>query len=494
MPNLLAPVALLLWIPLGLALFAVYRPPVAASAAIIGASLLLPCGYGFKIIGFPELDRELIASLAALVGCVVFAPQRLRGRHPGQGVDLMAILVVLGAFGTMLTNRDPVGDAPALGTYDAFSTAFREVLRFWLPFFLGRALFRSPSELRPLLVFLTAAALLYSIPIFWEARMSPGLHLAVYGFLPASFQYQMRAGGFRPMVFVGHGLALAMFVLSATVASIGLARVQPKTFGVKTSWIATYLFGVLVICRSAAALVYGVVVAPLLFLVRASIQARVILVVAVIVISYPVLRGLDWFPTASFVDIARAFSEDRANSLDFRFVNEDALLERARERIWFGWGGWGRNTTQLETIYGRPITDGFWIILLGQQGVVGYLGAFGLLLVPAAMAARRVGRMPPSRDALLLTTTSWIVVLNTVDLLPNGFLTARAIFVAGALAGALQGSRAAASRGKPREATHRPDPRRPPVLLSEGGRRRVSGPANALRDAEQHRRPHGEHR
>jgi hypothetical protein len=492
LPNLLAPVALLLWIPIGLALFAVYRPPVAASATIIAASLLLPCGYAFKTKGLPELDRELIASLAALVGCLVFAPQRLRGRRPGQGIELLAAVVSLAAVGTTLTNQDAVGDAPALGAYDALTTAFREVLRFWLPFFLGRALFRSPSELRPLLAFLAAAGLVYSIPIFWEARMSPHLHFYLYGFSPAAFNDQVRSGGYRPMVFVGHGLALAMFALSATVASIGLTRLQPRFLGVRTSWVSAYLFGVLVICRSAAALVYGVVVAPLLLFLRVSAQARVILVVAFIVMAYPVLRSLDWFPTATLVDVARSFSDERSRSLEFRFVNEDALLERARERIWFGWGGWGRST-QLETIYGRPITDGFWIILLGQQGAVAYLAAFGLLLGPAIMASRRIGRMRPSQDGFLLATTGWIVVLNTVDLLPNGFLTARAIFVSGALAGAVQGSRAVAARSKPPEAAYKRDVLRTSSLLAEGRRRRVSGPANALRDAEQHRRPHDEH-
>ena len=446
MPNFLADVALLLWIPIGLAVFAVARPPVAAAIVIVGASLLLPAGYSFDFPGLPAIDRELIASLSALVGCLVFAPQRLRNRSPGQGVELLGVLLVLGAFGTMLTNRDPIGSAPGLTYHDALSTSIRQVLRFWLPFFIGRALFRAPSELGSLLVVLTVAALLYSLPILWEMRMSPNLHLLVYGYAPANFFQQMRGGGYRPMVFVGHGLALAMFVLSATIAAIGLARMRTLVLGFRASAAAVYLSVILFLCHSAAALVYGVVVGPLLYLGRLAVQARIILIVAAIVLSYPLLRALDWFPTTTLVEAARLFSEDRAESLDFRFVNEDALLEKARERLLFGWGGWGRSLP-AETSMGRPVTDGFWIITFGQDGAVGFLASFGLLLAPAILAALRFPQKRPSPDALAVAATSWIVLLDAVDLLPNAFLMARATFIAGALAGAMQGGRLAVAAG-----------------------------------------------
>ena len=456
MPNLFASVALLLWIPIGLSLFALLRPPVAAAVTLIGASLLLPCAYGFDFPGLPTLDRELIASLAALAGCVVFAPQRLRGRHPGQGIELLAVLLVLGALATTLVNRDPTDTAPALSFHDALSTGIRQVLRFWLPFFIGRALFRSAAELRTLLLVLTVAGLLYSLPILWEIRMSPNLHLYVYGYSGAVFSQQIRAGGYRPMVFVGHGLALAMFVLSATLAAVGLARSRARIGSIKASWAAGYLFAILILCRSAAAMIYGIVAAPLIWLLRPAAQARLILAVALLVITYPVSRALDWFPTATLVRVSDFFSEDRAGSLEFRFYNEDILLARARERLWFGWGGWGRsNDIPADTATGRPITDGYWIIALGQEGAVGFLSAFGLLLAPAAMAARRLqrGRAP---EGTTLATVAWIVIMNAVDLLPNGFLTARAIFIAGALTGALQGGRTAVARHPRRKPAERP--------------------------------------
>src|SRR5262249_29886497 len=157
-------------------------------------------------------------------------------------------------------------------------------------------------------------------------------------------------------------------------------------------------------------------------------QARVLAIVALIVITYPVSRALDWFPTKTLVELSDLFSEDRAASLEFRFQNEDLLVARARERIWFGWGSWGRNNdVPADTPIGRPVTDGYWIIALGQEGVVGFVGAFGLLLAPGLMAARRLLRAPP--EGTILATVAWIVIMNAVDLLPNGFLTARAIFI-----------------------------------------------------------------
>src|SRR5262249_9047485 len=162
--------------------------------------------------------------------------------------------------------------------------------RFWLPFFIGRALFRSAAELRTLLVVLTVAGLLYTLPILWEMRMSPNLHLYVYGYSSGVFSQQIRAGGYRPMVFVGHGLALAMFVLRARLAAVGLGRPRVKIAGLKASWAAGYLFATLVLCRSAAAMIYGIVAAPLIWLLRPSAQARVLAIVALIVITYPVSR------------------------------------------------------------------------------------------------------------------------------------------------------------------------------------------------------------
>ena len=52
--------------------------------------------------------------------------------------------------------------------------------------------------------------------------------------------------------------------------------------------------------------------------------------------------------------------EERGRSLEFRFLNEDLLLAKSRERLLFGWGNQGRSRV-YDPVTGedRSTTDGF---------------------------------------------------------------------------------------------------------------------------------------
>lgn len=50
------------------------------------------------------------------------------------------------------------------------------------------------------------------------------------------------------------------------------------------------------------------------------------------------------FPNKQVVDtLSQTFDGERVASVKFRFDNEEILGARARERVMFGWGGFGRN-------------------------------------------------------------------------------------------------------------------------------------------------------
>jgi hypothetical protein len=205
---------------------------------------------------------------------------------------------------------------------------------------------------------------------------------------------------------------------------------------IPASGAAVYLSGILVLCKSLGAALCGIVTIPVLALLRPRWQLRVASLLAIVVVTYPMTRSVGLFPKDALVVLVRAISEERAESLSFRFENEDLLLEKARKRIWFGWGGYNRNrvfdsrTGQVDTI-----TDGFWIIQLGTQGVVGFIGAYGILLFPIWIAHRRLPRMASERDRRLIAGFAMILAIYAVDLIPNGFLTSFSIFLAGALSG-----------------------------------------------------------
>ena len=171
----------------------------------------------------------------------------------------------------------------------------------------------------------------------------------------------------------------------------------------------------------------------LLFL-GSRMQAKIILILAMIILFYPLLRSQDFFPYSMLTDVAQSIDEERAQSLTFRLDNEEVLLEKARERIWFGWGSWGRHHI-FDPITGHDLSviDGYWVIIIGQLGLVGFICYFGLLLLPIIRVARSVRFLPVGRERTLVLTLTLLVLIRALDLLPNAFFAPITLFVAGAL-------------------------------------------------------------
>ena len=74
-----------------------------------------------------------------------------------------------------------------------------------------RALFGSARGLRALLLATAMLGLLYTPLCMFEILMGPNLHYRLYGFYQHDIVQTLRDGGFRPMVFMSHGLVLGRF-------------------------------------------------------------------------------------------------------------------------------------------------------------------------------------------------------------------------------------------------------------------------------------------
>jgi hypothetical protein len=442
--SAVAYLAMVLFVPFSVAVFAVARPAAAAITVILVGSLLLPERVGFDLPGLPPVDKYGLSSFCALVGSALTAGRRLAAARPGRGVDLFVWILLLGMVGTSATNRDVLVYGPtvlpALTMYDALSNGARALFAWVVPFILGRALFRTDADLRLLAVSLVVAALLYSPLVLYEVRMSPQLHRMIYGFHQHDFIQTVREGGWRPMVFVYHGLVLATFVLAALLCGVGLRRARvPLPGGIPSGFAVFWLTVVLVLLKSAGALVYSLVLMPATLLLRARTLARIAQLLVAFVLAFPLLRALQLFPTAALVDLAAQWNQARASSLAFRFANEDALVAKAMERWLFGWGGFGRNRIYAEWGGDISVTDGFWIIQFGSGGAFGFVAVFGLLIGPVWMAARTVKRLRDGVAGTLLAVVTMVLAITVVDLLPNGLNTMVPLFMAGALAGIAQG-------------------------------------------------------
>jgi len=443
MPGPVAYLALLLWMPVSLTLFALMRATTAAYAGLLIAALFLPERVAFDAPLIPPLNKYTLSALCALVGVAIKDRRLLLSAKPGRGTEVLGLIAVIGMLGTAQTNRDVLSVAdmtvPGMTTYDAVSAAIQVLLDLVIPFYLGRALFRSKADLRTLLSGLVLAGLAYVPLILIELRLSPQLHTWVYGYFQHSWAQTLRGDGYRPIVFMAHGLALAMFVLSSAVAAWSLKRAKLSTGALPASIGAWILFGTLAALHSLGALVYGLATIPLVWFASAARQARIATLLAALVLAYPLLRSTDTFPTHRLTDWAAQVSRERAGSLQYRFDHEDGLLEKARKRPWFGWGLWGRN--RVFDKHGRDVstTDGAWIIVLGSTGVVGFIAHFGMLVVPVFVARRQIARVRDRQAKVMLAGLSLVVALSAVDLLPNGAFSHLPVFLAGALIGLAKG-------------------------------------------------------
>jgi len=443
--SLFAQTILGLSFPVIIACFFILRPHQALVIAALGGEMFLPEGDGFKLPFLPPLDKHNLPYLAALIGCFLRSPGMFLRLPKERWFQVMVFLVIVGGILSGLTNKDPVPRVglpplPAMTLKDGFFLAVYDSTRMLFPFLLGLVIYRKPADLRALLVAFAVAGMIYIPPTLWEVRMSPTLHRVVYGYFQGDdFSETRRWGGYRPVVLMSHGLALARFFVCATMAAFVFGNTARRFLGLPWKINKWILFIVVILCKSTGAIVYILASLPLLIRRKAKSMVQIAMLLAAIVFLYPVLRFTGAFPVQGVLNASTSlFGSDRSDSMAFRFKNEDVMLARARERPLFGWGSYGRNFV-FDT-YGRiSIPDGYWILTLGQLGVTGFTVAFGLLLVPIFIARRRLKTMTDEQERRLLTGSSLILAIVAVDLIPNGMWGLYPYVLAGALTGALRG-------------------------------------------------------
>jgi hypothetical protein len=439
MPNPLAYLVLATFPLVVLALFGRLPADRALIWSLLIGYLFLPeppAAYDFPLV--PPLTKHTIPALTAFVAMLWYhgvqgplLPQSAPGRA------LMAVFV-FSPLVTAATNGEPVVWGrivlPALGLKDAVALIIQQVLLL-LPFLMARQLLASAEAQRHLLKALMIGGLIYSVLMLIEIRLSPQLNNWIYGYYQHLFGQSVRFGGFRPVVFLYHGLWVAFFTLLAVVATWGLWRHSDGRSRDALLLAALYLTAVLVLSKSLGALVFMVILVPIVVLLPVGWQVRIAIAIGLLALAYPLLKGAALIPEQYLLNQANAIDPDRAGSLDFRFSNEAILLERAQEKFWFGWGTWGRNHI-VDPVTGSllTVTDGRWIISIGVYGWVGFAAEFGLILLPLFLVAREY-RVARERVSPLVGAMALMLAINVADMIPNATLTPLTWLLAGALTG-----------------------------------------------------------
>lgn len=412
--------------------------PLEAAAiwSLLGGYLLLPSGLVVDAHVLPPLDKFSVPALATFLLCWMKGPRSPPSR-PSWLVYLFASAYVLSPIFTSFENSYElhIGDRSIPGFYplDGLKMVGHNLVDL-MPFFVGRRFLSSDHGRAQLLKALPVAALFYSLPMLFELRMSPMLQRLTYGVTPV-FAHLFRAGGYRPVVFLSTGLELALFTSLAFIAALAATRAKWRLFIMPAGAAATFLAGMLLLCKTLGAILYGVVGAALVIFTGPRTWVKVSCAVTLIICAYPLLRTYDIIPVRRVVAAADTVSAQRAGSFQFRVENEDKLLSKANQKPLAGWGTWGRNRVfDQESGEDLSITDGAWILRFGMYGWLGYLALFGLFATSAFNALSEVkGRV--TSPNIVLGGLTLILAINLVDLIPNANLLPLTYLLAGSIAG-----------------------------------------------------------
>ncbi len=455
MPNPIALLALASFPLLVIVLFGNFRVDRALIWTMLIGYLFLPeppAYFDFPLA--PPLNKHNIPALVAFMAALYrygrdgpLLPQSFAGKA-------LMLIFVFSPILTVLTNGEPVfwGEVglPGLGPKDAIALSMQQFLVL-LPFLLARQFLATGGAQKELLIALMIGGLVYSLLMLLEMRLSPQLNLWVYGYYQHFFGQSIRFGGYRPVVFLYHGLWVAFYTLMAVLAAWGLWRYAKQTATeeeeLRGRWklllAALYLSAILVLAKSLGALMFMVLLLPILLVMPVGWQVRIAIIIGVLALAYPLLKGASLIPEDYLLAKAYEFNQDRGGSLEFRFTNENLLLDRAYLKFWFGWGSWGRNHI-LDPVTGflLTVTDGRWIITIGVYGWVGFAAEFGLILLPLVLIAREY-KHARENVSPLVGTLALMLAINVADMIPNATLTPLTWLLVGALTGYAEKLRAA---------------------------------------------------
>ena len=440
MPGTFAYLVLAAYVPLSALAFFLMRPAKAAMFVVLVGILFLPGLVCFDAPLIPPLGKHEVATVCALLGLLAFSPRQVRRARLGRGGDVFLLLTVPSVAFTVFTNRDPLTYGPlvvpGLTTHDLLSLLVHFFLEDAVPYLVGRMVVTSSRDARTLVRTFVGLGLVYSLFMLFEIRMSPNLHQWVYGYAYfPSFVQALRWGGYRPTVFLTHGLAVGLFALAAALLAAAEGRIRRSRLGLPTGWSTLYLVTILVLCKSTGAIIMGLVTLPVVAFASPRRQIRVAVLLAALCIAYPGVKLAGLFPDRAISEFASShLAAERGGSLQYRFDMDKLLVDHARERLWFGWGTSGRNLVFDDTGSDTVVTDGHWIIALTGGGLLRLACSFGLLLFPVMRAARVLRRVREPSDRFLLAGLAVVLACYVFDLLPNAVANPIPLFLAGAVA------------------------------------------------------------
>jgi hypothetical protein len=431
-PNLVVPLVMFAWIPIVIYLFSRYPARRAIVISFVGAWLFLPQAV-LPVPGLPDYDKIAATCYGALLATCIFDVGRFSSFRFGW-IDIPMAIFCLCPLASSLSN--------GLGEYDGMAAVLSQTVTWGIPYFLGRIYLNSLNGMRELAIGIFVGGLVYVPLCLFEMRLSPQLHRIVYGgFASADFSQTVRLGGYRPTVFLSHGLAVGAFMMAATLIGLWLWQTGTvkRLWNIPVKWLVAALFVTFILTRStgAYALLAGGI--AILFIgknLRTAIPAF-ILIAGILAYLYVNSASGNYVADQIVESLSKVLPEDRVASLEFRFNNEELLSGKAREQMVFGWGGYGRSLLIRPDDGKLTVPDSLWINIFGQNGLVGLVSLFVSMLLPtfSLFWMRYPARLWANKRVASAAVIALVTALYMIDCLINAMINPIYILAAGGLAG-----------------------------------------------------------
>ncbi len=426
-PNILFTLVVLSYFPVVALCFRRFGPRRGAVYALIGGWLFMPTFHGNGLLPLMHSKAILVPGAIFVVSLLLDA-ERWQSFRPGW-VDVP--MIVYGAL------QLPSAVSNDLGAYEGTAAAFEATMSWVAPYLLGRVYLRDRAAVHEFALAAVIGGLVYVPLCLWEVRMSPNLHLKLYGFATFDFIQSIRFGGYRPAVFMQHGLMTGLFMASVTLVAYWMwrTRAQRTLWNRPFSWAVGALTVTTLLCKSTGAVVLLLVGIATLEGIRRFRSGLLVLVLIAVPPLYCTARIAGW-NGETLTELARdAINDDRAASLRYRIIMEDLLIGQALKRPMLGWGRGGGSRLYDDTGKEVTVSDGLWVIVLGMNGYSGLLMLGFALAGPAYLLLRRYEPRHWSDPRLApAAALAVMVLLSQIDNLLNAMAMPLFPASAGALA------------------------------------------------------------
>ena len=206
----LIPLAMFGFIPVVFYLFVRFPAQRAVIISFVAAWLFLPQA-SYPIPSLPPYTKISAACYGILLGTLIYDTPRFTTFKPGW-LDIPMVIYCLCPIASQVTN----GGSP-------ISPTINQIVTWGLPYFLGRLYVGNLEGLRQLAIGIFAGGLAYIPFTLIEGVKGPILHLMIYGVNAfEDWGQARRLGGWRPVVFMQHGLMVGLWMMTAALIAVWL--------------------------------------------------------------------------------------------------------------------------------------------------------------------------------------------------------------------------------------------------------------------------------